>query len=66
VVAVIGLMVDLHLWSVVQNTCTLVATVVTHPSAPPVQYKEQLVDLRMIHHPVIEVHYYQACEGEAH
>jgi len=56
--------VDLHLWSVGQNTWTLVATVVTHLSVPPEQYKTRLADLRMLHHPVIEVHYCQACEGE--
>lgn len=47
--------VDLHLWSVGQGAWVLVASVVSHGDATPEDYKEQLIDLPRIHHPVIEV-----------
>ncbi|OQX14623.1 MAG: cation transporter [Desulfobulbaceae bacterium A2] len=52
---------DLHLWSVGQNAWTVTASVVTHSQVSPESYKEQLADLAVIHHPVIEVYHCDIC-----
>lgn len=54
--------VDLHLWSVGQQSWVLIASVVCHRQADPADYKEQLSDLPQIHHPVIEVLICHRCE----
>ena len=55
--------VDLHLWSVGQQSWVLVAAVVCHGQADPLDYKDQLNDLPQIHHPVIEVLICRECEA---
>lgn len=47
--------VDLHLWSVGQQSWVLVAAVVCHGEATPDEYRSSLADMPQIHHPVIEV-----------
>lgn len=56
--------VDLHLWSVGQQSWMLMASVVCHTQAGPEDYKNQLADLPQIHHPVIEVLTCQECAAE--
>lgn len=56
--------VDLHLWSVGQQSWVLVASVVCHTQADPEDYKDQLTDLPQIHHPVIEVLLCRQCDPE--
>ncbi len=54
--------VDLHLWSVGQNSWILVAAVVCHGEATPDDYKNSLDDMPQIHHPVIEVQICRECD----
>lgn len=54
--------VDLHLWSVGQGAWTLVASVVSHAPASPADYRARLLDLKDIHHPIIEVQQCSTCE----
>ncbi|GLR64249.1 CDF family Co(II)/Ni(II) efflux transporter DmeF [Marinospirillum insulare] len=54
---------DLHLWSVGQGAWTLTASLVSHLDNSPNTYKQQLGDLPGLHHPIIEVHFCQACEA---
>jgi len=54
--------VDLHLWSVGQNSWILVAGVVCHREATPEDYKNNLDDMPQIHHPVIEVTICRECD----
>jgi Co/Zn/Cd efflux system component len=54
--------VDLHLWSVGQNSWILVAGVVCHGEATPEDYKKSLDDMPQIHHPVIEVLICRECD----
>lgn len=52
---------DLHLWSVGQGAWTLTASLVNHLPTSPDAYKEQLMHLPGLHHPIIEVHTCKAC-----
>lgn len=54
--------IDLHLWSVGQNSWILVAGVVCHGEATPEDYKNSLDDMPQIHHPVIEVMTCRECD----
>lgn len=54
--------VDLHLWSVGQQSWILVAAVVCHGEATPDDYKNSLTDMPQIHHPVIEVLLCRTCD----
>jgi cation diffusion facilitator family transporter len=54
--------VDLHLWSVGQQSWILVAAVVCHGEATPDDYRNSLTDMTQIHHPVIEVLICRECD----
>jgi len=53
---------DLHLWSVGQGAWTLTASLVNHLPTSPDTYKEQLMHLPGLHHPVIEVYICEVCD----
>ncbi|MEY6430899.1 CDF family Co(II)/Ni(II) efflux transporter DmeF [Thioalkalicoccus limnaeus] len=55
---------DLHLWSVGQGGWTLVASVVTHASVSPQDYRLALGSVHGLHHPIIEIHHCRLCPAQ--
>ena len=56
--------IDLHIWSVGQAAWTLTASIVTHHSHSPDDYKKVLHGIDGLHHPVVEINCCRHCRTD--
>ncbi len=56
--------VDLHIWSVGQNTWTMTAALVTHADLTPEKLRSELHNIPGLHHPIVEINFCSGCHNE--